>query len=57
MTASGGEARRLRRHHRHLLMTAAEVQRCEQRRLRHYVGRLLGRSGPPRLRRVSISLN
>ncbi|TAM62071.1 hypothetical protein EPN52_01205 [bacterium] len=57
LTASDVEARRLRGHHRRLLWTVAEVQRCEERRLRSYVGRLLGTPSPTRLRRIPLSLN
>ena len=57
MAASDLEARRLRGHHRRLLMTVAEVQRCEERRLRRYVGRLLGHPTPSRQRRIPLSLN
>ncbi|MDE2571310.1 MAG: hypothetical protein KGM44_02160, partial [bacterium] len=57
MTASGGEAQRLLGHHRRLLMTVAEVRRCEERRLRRCVGRLLGNPVTARPRRVRLSLN
>jgi|GEM_PF-5112808 len=57
MTASAGEAEALRGHHRRLLMTVAEVQRCEERRLRRYVGRLLGSSAHCRPRRLRLSVN
>jgi hypothetical protein len=39
------------------LMTVAEVQRCQERRLRRCVGRLLSHSSPSRPRPFPLSLN